>query len=64
MKTRDDYMNEAAQEAIHELWEIKKQAGDIESDHLKADYVLTSFLEKIGFQNIVEAFDDIKKWYA
>lgn len=52
------------EEALLKLAEIKKDAGDIETDHGKADQVLCELLESLGYSEVVKAYDEIEKWYA
>lgn len=37
---------------------------DVELRHQTADQLLCDFLEKLGFKEMVESFDDLGKWYA
>lgn len=37
---------------------------DVELGHVKADEALVEALELLGETQIVEAFQDIRKWYA
>jgi len=52
------------EEAINELKEIIREAGDTESDHAKADDVLCDLLSELGYHDVVELYDRIDKWYA
>ena len=38
--------------------------GDIESDHVKADEILCNFLLSLGYDDVVQAYDNVDKWYA
>jgi hypothetical protein len=37
---------------------------DEETDHGNADAILCEFLTHLGYSDIVDAFDEIRKWYA
>lgn len=38
--------------------------GDIEEIHRSADFILKEFLRELGYDELVEAFEDLPKWYA
>ena len=44
----------------------KQVAGaiDVEAHHMEADDILTAFLRHLGYREVADAFDDIRKWYA
>lgn len=48
-------------EAIARLQELP---GDPEYDHAEADRVLCQLLLAIGFDDVVEAWRKVPKWYA
>ena len=51
------------EQAIKALKECSE--GDPERAHSRADGVLCDFLKSLGFEDVVEAWDDIyPKWYA
>jgi len=37
---------------------------DIESAHRNADNVLCELLEKLGYKEVVEKYNEVSKWYA
>lgn len=37
---------------------------DIEDAHIEADKILCDILDMLGFDDIVEAYNSIEKWYA
>jgi hypothetical protein len=37
---------------------------DTECAHVDADDLLCELLNRLGFEEVVEAFNDIDKWYA
>ena len=38
--------------------------NDEETNHEEADDILCEFLKRLGYENIVEVYDLISKWYA
>lgn len=50
------------EEAIAKLKEANKL--DIEFAHYKADEILCELLNSLGYQDVVEVYNDIYKWYA
>ena len=52
-----------AQEAINAL-STAKHCGDNEQGHLNADEALLELLEKLGYQEVVDEFRAVPKWYA
>lgn len=51
------------EEAIKELKELFKNC-DTEGDHVDADNVLCRLLIQLGYDDVVEAYNKIHKWYA
>jgi len=54
------------EEAIKRLEEIAKgiPGYDIERDHIEADSVLCDLLTSLGYEDVVEKYDAIEKYYA
>lgn len=52
-----------ANEAIKRLKKAE-EIGDEETGHVDADRVLCDLLIELGYQSVVDAFDDVSKWYA
>lgn len=50
------------EKAIAELKEANKLAT--ECAHYKADEILCKLLNSLGYQDVVEVYNDIYKWYA
>ncbi len=46
-----------------ELIELEYDHG-IEAAHRKADYILCAVLSKLGYDDIVEEYHNLEKWYA
>lgn len=58
---RSEKMNR--KRAIAKLLEHQK-LGDIETAHGLADDVLCELLAALGYQDVVDEWDKVKKWYA
>jgi len=58
-----DINHELAQEAINEL-STAKHCGDEEIGHLNADEALCELLIKLGYEEVVDEFRAVPKWYA
>ena len=54
---------ELANEAIKRLKEADEMV-DEEIAHIAADHILCELLKELGYQSVVDAFDDVSKWYA
>jgi hypothetical protein len=51
------------EKAIAELKEIRK-SGDTEAAHVKADMVLCKFLMALGYEDVVDEWAAVDKWYS
>lgn len=51
------------EQAITELNELAK-SGNTEGVHVAADIVLCQLLTALGYNDVVEAYDKIEKWYS
>ena len=49
--------------AIKELKELA-DGGDPYSNHVRADEILCELLTELGCNEVVEAFNKIRKWYT
>lgn len=38
--------------------------NDVEKKHIDADNILCELLKELGFNEIVESFNKLKKWYG
>lgn len=38
--------------------------GDTECAHMNADDILCELLEKLGYKDVVEKYNEVSKWYA
>lgn len=50
-------------EAIEKLKELQDDY-DTETAHIKADCILCELLRSLGFDQIVDEYEKIDKWYA
>lgn len=50
-------------QVLRRLLELHSER-DIESAHSEADNLLLKLLESLGLSDIVDAYDDVPKWYA
>jgi len=51
------------QQAINALVALQGE-GDTEANHGNADDILCEFLKGLGYENIVDEYNKIDKWYA
>ena len=50
-------------EAVETLTNLY-QEKDLEYSHVKADSILCELLDQLGYEEVVEAFKKLPKWYA
>ena len=43
---------------------VNKEYPDEEEDHGEADMILCDMLNALGYKDLTDAWDDIKKWYS
>jgi hypothetical protein len=55
---------DARAKIISELMELQDRTGDIECAHAYADNILCELLKKLGFADVVDAWEAVPKWYA
>jgi len=51
------------EEAIEKLKKLAG-SGDVEAAHGEADEVLCELLRALGYGDVVDAWEDVEKWYA
>ena len=53
-------------EAIKNLAEYQQDSedGDAEVPHILADDVLCELLRGLGYQDVIDAYEAVNKWYA
>ena len=52
------------QEALISLESIINNQDDVEDDHREADQVLCELLSELGYDDVVNLYQQIEKWYA
>lgn len=55
---------EQRKEYLNRLLELGKDNWDTEGNHIAADDILCDILCLLGYDDIVNAYDEIPKWYA
>ena len=43
---------------------IGKDSNDKEHDHVEADELLCGLLRELGYQEVVDGYNNIEKWYT
>jgi hypothetical protein len=56
-------MNEKLENAKARLVEIQKK-HDTEKNHIEADNVLCDLLRELGYDEVVNEYREIEKWFA
>lgn len=56
-------LSQTEKDIVEELERLSHDK-DIEAKHAKANTLIMEFLEQLGYTEIVEAYDNIEKWYA
>ena len=51
-------------EYVEKMKECVKMSHDPEMAHSLADDLLCDFLEKLGYGELTDIFNDVQKWYA
>jgi hypothetical protein len=52
------------EEALVKLTKLHADSADTERDHWDADDILCDLLRALGYDDVVEAWDKIDKWYS
>jgi hypothetical protein len=47
-----------------ELLKLEQQRGDTEAAHSNADGVLCDLLKALGYQDVVDEYEKVDKWFA
>ena len=50
-------------EAIEEMKKLVN-SGDTEVAHIEADDILCDVLKKLGYEELVDVYEQVGKWYA
>ena len=62
---KDEEINALYQKSLARLEElVNKKYPDEEEDHAEADGILCDMLNALGYNDLTDAWDDIKKWYS
>jgi len=59
MSKNDDLRREAIKSLKVAVW-----TEDVEMAHLLADEAIVNLLEKLGFDDVIDEYEKVKKWYA
>lgn len=62
-KSSDDNTDNLRESYINELKHLE-ELDDAEIRHVEADNILCSLLIRLGYSDVVDAFDSLDKWYA
>lgn len=60
MTKRSDRLSEAAVRKLRAIQEM----SDTERAHSDADDILRELLNTLGYQDVVDEYDKVEKWYA
>lgn len=52
------------EQAFIERMKEEAHTGDEENDHYVADKLLCDFLKKLGYDQLVEEYETVSKWYS
>jgi chromosome segregation ATPase len=64
-RAKADKINALYQKSLARLNELaRKMYPDEEEDHAEADGILCDMLNALGYKDLTDAWDDIKKWYS
>jgi hypothetical protein len=58
-----EWLDGVAANAIEKLDKLK-QTGDIELMHMQADTILCEVLKAMDFDDVVDAWEDVDRWYS
>ena len=62
---KDDEINAVHQKSLARLEElVNKKYPDEEEDHGEADGILCDMLNALGYKDLTDAWDKIRKWYS
>lgn len=62
---KDEEINTVHQKSLARLEElVNKKYPDEEEDHGEADGILCNMLNALGYNDLTDAWDKIKKWYS
>lgn len=62
---KDDEINAVHQKSLARLEElVNKKYPDEEEDHINADVILCEMLDALGYKDLINTWDKVKKWYS
>ena len=57
-------MRQAFSDEVVKRLQAEVENGDTECAHVNADDILCELLEKLGYKEVVEKYNEVSKWYA
>lgn len=65
LNKKNEEIDALYQKSLSRLKElVNKEYPDEEEDHSEADMILCDMLNALGYKDLTDAWDDIKKWYS
>ena len=65
LNKKNEEIDALYQKSLSRLKElVNKEYPDEEEDHSEADMILFDMLNALGYKDLTDAWDDIKKWYS
>ena len=65
LNKKNEEIDALYQKSLSRLKElVNKEYPDEEEDHGEADMILCDMLNALGYKDLTDAWDDIKKWYS
>lgn len=52
------------QKLLKEMRELEDEDFDFEHSHIVADVLLTSFISELGYDEVVDSYNRVGKWYS
>jgi len=64
-RAKADKINALHQKSLARLEElVNKKYPDEEEDHVNADVILCEMLDALGYKDLINTWDKVKKWYS
>lgn len=64
-RAKADKINALHQKSLARLEElVNKKYPDEEEDHINADFILCEMLDALGYKDLINTWDKVKKWYS
>ena len=64
IRTEEFVMRKALSDEMVKRLQAEVENGDTECAHRNADGILRELLEKLGYKEVVEKYNEVSKWYA